>query len=238
MMMLPLFSGIQTFLPYLLVVWLIPFLVIAVKMMRRPTVVRLEKLPYTRNRALFSPAERSLLGALEQAVGENYRVFGKVRVADIVSVRSTANQSARLYAFNQIRAKYFDFVLCDKKNLLIRCVIELSDGTDGSRQRQERDTFSEDICKSISLPFIQIRAARVYLAIELRKKILGALREDSEAEMADSEQPFSAALATDPRIDDRPWTLDETGILGGKPGEISDSEQFKASSKLRLDVDR
>ena len=150
-------------LPYLLVAWLIPFLIIAVKMMRRPTVVRLEEFPYTRNRTLFSPAERSLLGALEQAVGEDYRVFGKVRVADIVSVRSTANQSSWLYAFNQISAKYFDFVLCDKKNLSIRCAIELNDETDESRQRQERDTFSEGICRSISLPFIQIQCcARLF----------------------------------------------------------------------------
>ena len=94
-------------LPYLLVAWLIPFLVIAVKMMRRPTVARLEEFPYTRNGALFSPAERSLLGALEQAVGEDYRIFGKVRVADIVSVRPTANQSSWLHAFDQISAKTF-----------------------------------------------------------------------------------------------------------------------------------
>ena len=225
-------------LPYLLVAWLIPFLIIAVKMMRRRTVVRLEEFPYTRNRALFSPAERSLLGALEQAVGEDYRVFGKVRVADIVSVRPTANQSSWLHAFDQISAKHFDFVLCDKKDLSIRCAIELNDETDGSRQRQERNTISEGVCRSISLPFIQIQAAREYLAIELRKNILAALREDSEAETADSEQPFSAGLATDPRIDDRPWTLDEPGILGGNSREISDSEKFKAASKLRLDVNR
>ena len=226
------------FLPYLLVAWLVPFLIIAVKMMRRPTVARVEEFQYTRNRALFSPAERLLLGALEQAVGEDYRIFGKVRVADIVSVRPTADRSAWLRAFNQISGQHFDFVICDKKNLSIRCAIELNDETNGSRQRQEPDTFSEDICRSISLPFIQIQAARDYLAIELRKKIFAALREDSEAEMADSEQPFSAALATDPRIDDRPWTLDEPGILGGKPGEISKSEKFNASAKLRFDIDR
>jgi hypothetical protein len=230
MMMSPLLSGIQMFLPYLLVAWLIPFLIIAIKMMRRRTVVRLEEFPYTRNRALFSAAERSLLGALEQAVGEDYRIFGKVRVADIVSVRPTANQSSWLHAFDQISAKHFDFVLCDKKDLSIRCAIELNDETDGSRQRQERNTISEGVCRSISLPFIQIQAARDYLAIELRNKILAALRANSEAEIADSEKPFSAALATDPRIDDRPWTLDEPGILGGKPGEISDSEKLKASS--------
>ena len=134
--------------------------------------------------------------------------------------------------------RHFDFVLCDKKDLSIRCAIELNDETDGSRQRQEWNTISEGVCRSISLPFIQIQAARDYLAIELRNKILAALRADSEAEMADSEKPFSAALATDPRIDDRPWTLDEPGILGGKREEISDAEKFKGSSKVRLDVNR
>jgi len=225
-------------LPYLLVVWLIPFLIIAIKMMRRRTVARLEEFPYSRNRALFSPAERSLLGALEQAVGDDYRIFGKVRVADVVSVRPTANQSACLHAADQIRAKHFDFVLCEKKNLSIRCAIELNDNSDASRQNQERDTFSEGVCRSISLPFVQIHAARDYLASELRKKIFAALRADSEAEVADSKQPFSVGLATDPRIDDRPWTLDESGILGGKPGEISESEKFKAPSKLTLNIDR
>ena len=237
-MMLPLLLGIQTFWPYLLVFWLSPFLIITLKMMRRPTVARLEDFSYTRNRALFSPAERSLLGALEQAVGADYRIFGKVRVADIVSVRPTADRSAWLRAFNQISAQHFDFVLCDKERLSIRCAIELNDDSNGSARRQERDTFSEIICRSVSLPLVQIHVSRDHSVTELRNKILAALSADSKAEMAGSEQPFSVGLTTDPRLVDRPWTIDEPGNLGGKPGEIADSEKFKASSKLRLDVNR
>jgi hypothetical protein len=238
MNMLPLLSGVQIIFPYLLVIWLIPFLIIAVKMMRRPKVPRLEEFQFTRNRALFSPAERSLLDLLEQAVGEDYRIFGKVRVADTVSVRATTNRSARLRAFSQINATHFDFVLCDKELLTIRCAVELNDKSHGSHKQQEGDAFSEAVCRAISLPFVQVQAAQDYSAGELRKKILDALSAYPDTESADSEQPFSVGLATDSRLDDRPWTIDESETLGGKPSEMPDSKNLKASSKFSLYVDR
>ncbi|WP_018231811.1 DUF2726 domain-containing protein [Thioalkalivibrio thiocyanodenitrificans] len=46
--------------------------------------------PYVKIEGLFSPAERSFLGVLDQAVGDEYRVFGKVRVADAAKRRSLA----------------------------------------------------------------------------------------------------------------------------------------------------
>ena len=39
-------------------------------------------LPYDLQETLFSPAERSFLGVLDLAVGDQARVFAKVRVAD------------------------------------------------------------------------------------------------------------------------------------------------------------
>lgn len=39
-------------------------------------------LAYAPAKTLFTPAERSFLGVLDEAVGNDYRVFGKVRVAD------------------------------------------------------------------------------------------------------------------------------------------------------------
>ncbi len=41
---------------------------------------------YERRAALFTRAERSFLGVLDQAAAGDYRVFGKVRVADILKV--------------------------------------------------------------------------------------------------------------------------------------------------------
>lgn len=59
--------------------------------------------PYTRNRALFSPAERSFLGVLEQAAAGDYRVMGKVRVADVIHVQPMADRRLWQRAFNRIR---------------------------------------------------------------------------------------------------------------------------------------
>ena len=78
--------------------------------------------------ALFSPAERSFLGVLDQAVGTDYRVFGKVRVADVASVKPGLGNSARQGALNRIAQKHFDFVVCGARDLNIVCAVELDAG--------------------------------------------------------------------------------------------------------------
>lgn len=74
-------------------------------------------MPYQKCETLFTPAERSFLGVLQQAVGNNAAIFAKVRVADIVEPKTGLSRSARQKAFNKISAKRFDFLLCDKEDL-------------------------------------------------------------------------------------------------------------------------
>ena len=218
--MLPLISGLQTILPYLLVIWLTPFIIIALKMVRRPTADQLEEFPYAKNRELFSPAERSLLRLLEQAVGEKYRVLAKVRAADIVSVKPTPDQSVWLRAFEEIGARNFDFVLCDKEYLSICCAIGVNDGSQESLPRDERDTFLEGLCSVISLPLVQITTPSDLSVSELKQKIQAALSQDLEAEAVTSERPFSVGLATKPTLGERPWTIDESRLLEENAGRF------------------
>ena len=42
--------------------------------------------------ALFTQAEQSFLGVLTQAVDEKFRVFGKVRVADVINPKEGLNK--------------------------------------------------------------------------------------------------------------------------------------------------
>ena len=102
-----------------------------------------EALPYVLGDALFTPAERSFLGVLDQAVGTDFRVFGKVRVADIVAVTKGTPKPLWQRAFNQISAKHFDFVLCRPNDLKPVCVIELNDQSHAKESRQGRDKFLE-----------------------------------------------------------------------------------------------
>jgi hypothetical protein len=126
-------------------------------------------LPYQKCETLFTPAERSFLGVLQQAVGNNAAIFAKVRVADVVEPKTGLSRSARQKAFNKISAKHFDFLLCDKEDLSIACVIELDDGSHHSRGRQARDEFLKEVCKTADIPLIQVPAASSYIISEVRQ---------------------------------------------------------------------
>jgi len=134
---------------------------------------------YRKNPVLFSPAERSFLGVLEQAVAGEFRVFGKVRVADVVSVKAMTDRRAWHRAFNRIRAKHFDFVICSKSNLAVLAVIELDDQSHRQHTRQKRDAFLVALCQAVSLPLIQVAAQHAYSVSTLRQQLRSALGADS-----------------------------------------------------------
>lgn len=127
---------------------------------------------YVANPFLFSSAERSFLGALDLAIDGRYRVFGKVRVADVVAVGRAVGPRQRQGAFNRISAKHFDFVLCTKDELRIVGVVELDDRSHRAKRRRERDSFLERVCGSISLPLIRIPAQRTYSPEALRSALV------------------------------------------------------------------
>ena len=105
---------------------------------------------------LFSPAERSFLGTLDQAVGGTYRVFGKVRVADVLAPSNETDSKRWRAAFNRIAAKHFDFVICSVDDLKIVCAVELDDSSHGSKLRTARDAFLAEACEQSGLPLLRI----------------------------------------------------------------------------------
>jgi hypothetical protein len=130
-----------------------------------------EAFPYQKADALFSPAERSFLGVLHQAVGNNAAIFGKVRVADVVELKTGLGRSARQKAFNKISAKHFDFLLCDKEDLSVACAIELNDASHNSKRLQERDEFLKGVCEAAGVPLVQIPAMSGYV-IDVVKRLI------------------------------------------------------------------
>ncbi len=130
---------------------------------------------YKKIDSLFSPAERSFLGVLSQAVDGNAFVFGKVRVADVIKPEQSSDRKLWQIAFNKINSKHFDFVLCDKNDLSVLCVIELDDKSHNSKSRQLRDAFLSAACVSACLPLIQVPAKAGYNIDELRQMLIAHL---------------------------------------------------------------
>jgi len=134
-----------------------------------------ENFPYVLGDGLFSPEERSFLGALDQAVGADFRVFGKVRVADVVSVVKGTPKSLWQRAFNRISAKHFDYVLCRPTDLKPVCAIELNDQSHAKDERKGRDRFLEGVCAAAGFPLVFLPAQHAYTVSEVCEQIAMAI---------------------------------------------------------------
>lgn len=162
---------------------LIPILVMAIVAIiffafQKKSTPSLDEL-YKKQIALFSPAERSFLGVLQQACADDYLILGKVRVVDVIAVKSNKNRARWQQAFNKICAKHFDFVLCDKADLSIKCVIELDDKSHQNSKRQHRDQFLDDLSSAVQLPLVRFPAKRNYVVTQVKNSLMDAMGQPS-----------------------------------------------------------
>ena len=148
-----------------IVVAVVLFFAIAFRKREGPKRARL----YRRRDALFSAAERSFLGVLDQASADRYRVFGKVRIADVITPVKGLDKSTWATVFNRIKAKHFDFVLCDPQTLEVKAVIELNDKSHSSSRAIARDELVGRACADAGLALRAVKAQRSYSTEAVRQ---------------------------------------------------------------------
>lgn len=162
-----------------------------------PAVPEAVEFPYLPRQVLFSAAERSFLGVLDQAVGPDYRVLGKVRVADVAMVESGLGPSVHRSAFNRIAARHFDYVVCRASDLSVVCAVELNDKSHASRRAQASDALKRGVCEAIGLPLLEVPARRAYPVSELREQFAQAVGlMPASREAADALSPQGQAIAS------------------------------------------
>jgi hypothetical protein len=159
----------------ILVVLIVVFVVIVALKSKQRGSGSIVGFPDQPAKALFSPAERSFLGVLDQAVGPEHRVFGKVRVADVAAVKPGLSASARQGALNRIASKHFDFVVCRASDLTVLCAVELNDKSHSTQRAQARDELVLNVCRAINLPLLQVPAKQAYSLQDLRAQLLSAI---------------------------------------------------------------
>ena len=131
--------------------------------------------PYEPANHLFSAAERSFLGVLEQAAGPEHKVLGKVRLADLAKIKTGLSKSARQSALNRVAAKHLDFVICRASDLSVVCAFELNDRSHASQRAQARDELVAKVCQVIRLPLVTVKAKHAYSVQEVRGLFLLAI---------------------------------------------------------------
>lgn len=132
-----------------------------------------EKLPYRRRGPLLSPGEAAFYRVLRLAVGRQFHVAFKPRLADLL----TCAEAAWANGFGHMIARHHvDFALCDYRTTEVLVAIELDDKSHNAQKRVRRDAFLESACCAAGLPLVRIRAATWYNAPEISLAIAAALR--------------------------------------------------------------
>ncbi len=165
----------------------------------QPRETQPNEYPYRKLDFFFSPAERSFLGVLNQAVGKNAQIFGKVRVADVLAPKKGMSRSDWQKSFNKISGKHFDFLLCAKNDLSVLCAVELNDSSHNSKKRKDRDSFLEGACQAANVPLVQIAARSTYNINEIQQTIEVYL--PSSMSPHPTKEPVEAVLEHQPLSD-------------------------------------
>ena len=130
---------------------------------------------YQKNRSLFSPRELVFYRALIEAVGSEYQVFAKVRLADFVFLANEPKD--RKAHVNPILCKHVDFLLCAREELKPVLAIELDDSSHRTKyDTHESDEFKKRTFGAIGLPLLRIELQPKYSVPELGEKIGTAIR--------------------------------------------------------------
>ena len=155
--------------------------------------------PFIRRPSLFSTAERSLWRELNQAVGNQNIVFGKVRLADVIRLRPDLKGSEASTTKDEIASTSLDFVICRRSNLAIAAGVKLTDADGNSDSGIDEVAYAEGALSAAGVPLLRLAAEEEYTAAMLSTELQRARNALAAAKMkpkAGSGNPSSpSALA-------------------------------------------
>lgn len=117
--------------------------------------------PYIKNDSLLTEAEKKFYLVLVEILGNDYLIFSKVRMADLLHL-PRMNGSNFYHYFNKIQSKHVDFLICDKENIKPLLVIELDDSSHLQFNRMVRDLLVDKIFENAKLPIIHFKISANY----------------------------------------------------------------------------
>ncbi len=162
---------VQNWLPWLMGAVALSVVSVAALLLRRRSGPKLDAAAYMRNLHLFGATERSFLRVLEPAAGDRYRIFAKVRMAQLVAPRAGIPESRGREAMELIRDRYFDFVVCERDSLSVVCAIDLDDQPAPPGRRRRGDSPIGELCGAIGLPYTRIAVQSAYSLEEIRASL-------------------------------------------------------------------
>jgi hypothetical protein len=115
--------------------------------------------PYLARPSLVTKNEMRFYSALRRAVGNQFTVALKVRLADII----TCQGEAWSMGYGRLIAqKHIDFLLCDPATLRVVLALEVDDRSHARPERRLRDLFVDRALGAAGVPLVRVRATACY----------------------------------------------------------------------------
>ena len=124
---------------------------------------------YTKRTWLLTDVEHRLFRNLLAAVGQEYQIFAKVRLGDVMALQNRPHDYK--YHIYQIMGKHFDFVLCHLITTEPLLAIELDDPSHEYFNRIKSDLFKDKVCEEVGLPLLRLHVSQRMSAAELAQEI-------------------------------------------------------------------
>ena len=142
----------------------------ALKLSAQSTATQLT-FPFRRRQQLFTSVERNFLELLEKAVGHEFRIICRVRLADIISVKQGTTRKNSQVALSKAIGKQLDFVLCSKQTMDPVLAVDLvyQQGKEG--YKLQRDWFVNGALDAAKVPHMRIKVKSGYSVAEVRESI-------------------------------------------------------------------
>lgn len=120
------------------------------------------KITYSRRLYLLTKSEQLFYRSLCAACRNEYVVFSKVRIADVLTPPRMKSKKKWWRLHTQISSKHIDFTLCRPHDLAIVCCIELDDKSHRRAERRKRDAFVNKAFDVAELPLFRVEAQSQY----------------------------------------------------------------------------
>ncbi len=160
----------QLVLPVIGLIILMVIITVLKALLAKKTGAKAQSL-YEREDGLMSPAELLFFRSLEAAVAGHFRLFSKVRLADIVRVKRGIDRSTWQSAFNAIQSKHVDFLAVDPNDMTIKFAVELDDKSHQKQSRQTRDELVDQALTGAGVPIFRFPARASYSEQEIRNRL-------------------------------------------------------------------
>jgi hypothetical protein len=134
---------------------------------------------YQKRDFLFSSGERAFLKILDEAVGETWRVFGRIPVTDVLVSRNLDKDPEARKLFDTLESRRFSFIVCDKNDLGVICALQVDDVPPAPVTAKRSGDVLANLCESAGLALIRIDSRKLQDAATLRELIQSTRQRDA-----------------------------------------------------------